>query len=124
MKIPKRILERVAAPIIASAALACSTSSPTPPPEPAPIAPTVVVEAAPEPVAYDAVAEAERLTRTDEVLASAETERDARIEDEEAAEARRQRRGTLGILTGGTVGIGVGTIGPPDDHWMAACGRG
>ncbi len=55
----------------------------------APTEPTATAVA--DPVEYDPVAEAERLSRTDALLAADETRRDQRIDDEEAAARQRER---------------------------------
>jgi len=111
MKIPARILELAAAPILAAAAIGCSNAAPAAPAVGSPTPEPTQVEAPPDPVAYDAVAESERLARTDAVLAASERHRGARIADEEEAE-RRRATATLSAIRF------------DHHHFLARCGRG
>jgi hypothetical protein len=112
MLIPARILEVVGGPLLAVAALGCSTSPGLPEQGPGTGAEivSVVDEGSTDPVSYDATAETERLNRTFGVLANADVNREERIDDEAAAQRRRRARGTREM--------------PPDQMLIAPCGRG
>jgi hypothetical protein len=69
----------------------------------------IVPEAPEDPVAYDPAGEAERLARTDALLAADEGRRSRRIEDEDEARRERVRREMLQARR---------------DHLMRRCGRG
>ncbi len=91
MKIPTRILGLARGPVLATAALACSSSAssgPTADPVPPPV-PEVAEAERPEPVDYDAAREADRLSRTDALFAAREERRSRRIADEDEARHRR-----------------------------------
>jgi hypothetical protein len=92
MRVPRRVLDRVRGPVLAAAVIGCSSSSPTTEaPVTRPVQPTEPVSTAhADPVSYDATAEAERLARTDALLAANETRRDERIAGEDAARRRRR----------------------------------
>lgn len=110
MKLPETILRHLRGPIAAAALAGCSSAPAAPAPEPAHIEPEAAPEAPPDPVAYDAEAESERLARLDRERAAEEHRRERRIAD---AEPR---------ITWG----GIGVIGPGRrwDLIHAACGRG
>jgi hypothetical protein len=108
MKIPSRILDLARGPLLATAALACSSSGPAP--DPAPMqAQRIVPEPPDDLVSYDAAGEAERLARTDTLLADDEARRSQRISDEEEARRERLMREMLQARR---------------DHLMRRCGRG
>ncbi len=107
-------MKKVAGPLLASAALSCSS----PPAEP--IAPILAVEgpdrapgtATVDPVDYDPAAETDRLARTEALLAARDDARDERVEAHEdtlqrRADARARAR-ALAIRR----------------HTYIACGRG
>jgi hypothetical protein len=116
MKIPPRILSCVAGPLLASAALSCS--SPPPVHRISPIAPVQHTQLSsledPDrvPVPYDMHAEAERTARADTLIASNQLTREARIDTQDAA-ARRRAAASQEIFTFG--GSSFTIIG---------CGRG
>jgi hypothetical protein len=109
MQIPRRVLEVVAGPLIATAAMSCASPEAVITPEPMALTPVTVAEMPVDPVLYDATREADRLARTDARDASVVVERKARIDDEE--------REALGRSL-------FGSIGPMPDYIMAGCGRG
>jgi hypothetical protein len=107
MKIPTRILDLARGPLLAAAALSCSTS-PTPPPI-ALSAERIVPESVPDPVAYDAMEEAERYARTDLLHDADEASRGSRIADEESRRRQQQR---------------AASVHRRPERWMIRCGRG
>lgn len=105
MKLPPSILSHLRGPIVAATLAGC-TPAPVEPAPAAPIEPVVEPEPVgmPDPVAYDADLERERLARLDRERAADEHRRERRIQD---AEPR----------------ILFGQIGP--GRWIhPACGRG
>ncbi len=108
MKLPESILRHLRGPIAAAALAGCSSGPAAPPPEPARIEPEA--PPAPDPVAYDAEAESERLARLDRERAAEEHRRERRIAD-------AQPRVTFG-------GLGAIGVGRRWDLIHAACGRG
>ncbi len=108
VKIPKKLLARVAGPLVAGAALSCTSApatdtAPITPIDPATEAPHAE---APDPVPYDATAEADRIARTEALLASRDVAREARIDAQEEAQHRRQAAQIR--ITHRFIGIGCG----------------
>jgi len=112
MRLPESLLSRVRGPLAVCAIVGCSAPA-TAPVVPEPVAAPVVLAPPPppDPVAYDAIAEAARFERSDREIAAELELRDDRIRAAERAESMR----------------GIGSIGTGRWSWdrvMVACGRG
>jgi hypothetical protein len=112
MKLPAKLLKQVAGPLLASTALSCAS------PADQPIEPILPIAAAddapraeaPDPVSYDPDAEADRIARTEALVASRDVVRDARIDAKEEADEARRRRARAQVQL--------------RRHVYIACGRG
>lgn len=111
MRLPESLLSHLRGPLAAVAIAGCSAPAApavVPAPQPTPI--VLAPAAPPDPVPYDAIAEAARLDRSDRELTTQLARRDERIQTAERAQASQS----------------IGTLG--NTRWnsaiLAACGRG